>query len=256
MKKKLLPITLFLLSINSFAQVGIGTDNPNTSTQLDVYSDNKGLLIPRVALVSTTDATTIENGNVNSLLVFNTATSNDITPGYYYWYVDKWYRIVNNNDLNPETLTSLTYNEQSNTLTYKDEAGANNDIVLRKEQFYAPSIVLPTTPDGVSTDSSDQIYYTPATETYTIKLYSIYDFQFGMQGDVAGTTRSAIRSNSSSNLRKYTASELDYFVIYFDNTVFDPETITISTDGIMTYKIVPNSTVTEKTFINVVYKVK
>lgn len=50
---------------------------------LDVKSANKGLLIPNVALTGTTDATTITTPAV-SLLVYNTATIIDVTPGYYY----------------------------------------------------------------------------------------------------------------------------------------------------------------------------
>jgi len=64
--------------------VGIGTLTPDKSSQLDVVANDKGILIPRVSLTSTTDAVTITNGNVNSLLVFNTNTQNDITPGYGY----------------------------------------------------------------------------------------------------------------------------------------------------------------------------
>ncbi|WP_372472948.1 beta strand repeat-containing protein [Capnocytophaga sp. ARDL2] len=99
MKKRLLPISLIMIGFVSNAQVGIGTLTPNNSAQLDVVAADKGILIPRVALQNITDATTITNGNVNSLLVFNTTNSNLITPGYYYWYVDKWHRIINANDI-------------------------------------------------------------------------------------------------------------------------------------------------------------
>lgn len=75
------------------SQVGIGTKTPHVSAQLDVVADTKGILIPRVELKSTTDTVTITNGNVNSLLVFASKTIGDITPGYYYWYIDKWYRL-------------------------------------------------------------------------------------------------------------------------------------------------------------------
>ena len=95
MKKRLLSIALFVGAFGAYGQVGIGTLTPNASSQLDVVANDKGVLLPRVTLNSTTDTTTITNGNVNSLLVFNTNTQNDIKPGYYYWYIDKWMRIVN-----------------------------------------------------------------------------------------------------------------------------------------------------------------
>jgi hypothetical protein len=93
MKNRLLPLFLVLGMYTAQSQVGIGTKTPNASAQLEVVADNKGILIPRVSLTSTTDTVTITNGNVNSLLVFATATIGDITPGYYYWYVDRWYRL-------------------------------------------------------------------------------------------------------------------------------------------------------------------
>lgn len=84
---------LFLSIQYSFGQ-GVGINNtgvsPDNSAMLDIVSPNKGMLIPRVALTSTADATTITNGNVLSLLVFNTATVSDVLPGYYYWDGTVW----------------------------------------------------------------------------------------------------------------------------------------------------------------------
>ena len=77
--KKLILLTLtFCYSINSFSQVGIGTSEPNASSQLEVKADDKGVLLPQVALQSTTDNNTISNGNVVSLLVYNTNNSDDL----------------------------------------------------------------------------------------------------------------------------------------------------------------------------------
>jgi len=66
---------------------------PEPSAVLDVYSTSKGLLVPRVSLTATTDTTTIK-APVVSLLVFNTATAGDVTPGYYFWTGSAWVRIV------------------------------------------------------------------------------------------------------------------------------------------------------------------
>lgn len=84
-------IILSLLFINiifsSLAQVGIGTNSPNTSAQLDVTSTNKGFLPPRVALTGRTDAATISSP-ATGLLVYNTTNNgtapNNVTPGFYY----------------------------------------------------------------------------------------------------------------------------------------------------------------------------
>lgn len=78
--------------------IGISTTGatPNASALLDVDAapgNNKGLLVPRVALTGTGDITTIASA-ANSLLVYNTATAgvspNNVLPGYYYWNGTKW----------------------------------------------------------------------------------------------------------------------------------------------------------------------
>jgi hypothetical protein len=75
-------IALFF-TITTYAQVGIGASNPDASAKLEVRSTNKGLLIPQIALTGSSDVTTIESP-ATSLLVYNTATTSDVTPGYYY----------------------------------------------------------------------------------------------------------------------------------------------------------------------------
>ncbi len=84
MKNKILPILILLITQLSFSQVGIGTINPSPSSALEIRSTNSGLLIPRVSLISTTDNTTIASP-ATSLLVYNSSSTNDVTPGFYYW---------------------------------------------------------------------------------------------------------------------------------------------------------------------------
>ncbi|MEK6493440.1 hypothetical protein AABL85_06720, partial [Myroides odoratimimus] len=99
MKKRVLSVAALLVSsFAANAQVGIGTLTPNKSAELTIESTNRGLLIPRIALKDSKDVVTIsefpKNG-INSMLVYNTATvKNDLKPGYYYWYIDKWNRLT------------------------------------------------------------------------------------------------------------------------------------------------------------------
>lgn len=85
-----------LLSLSSQSQSGVGINpagNPaHSSAGLDVDFNNKGLLIPRVALVSSFDVSTISSP-ATSLLVYNTATSGDVTPGFYFFSGSTWQRI-------------------------------------------------------------------------------------------------------------------------------------------------------------------
>lgn len=101
MKKLLLPIGL-LLSAGAFAQnVGINATGaaPVTSAALDVDMANKGILIPRVALTTTTAFAPVTGTATASLLVYNTATAgtfpSNVTPGYYYWTGTAWARLIN-----------------------------------------------------------------------------------------------------------------------------------------------------------------
>lgn len=61
----------------------------NASSILDVSSTSKGILIPRVSLTGTGDATTIASP-ATSLLVYNTSSAGGLTPGYYYWNGTAW----------------------------------------------------------------------------------------------------------------------------------------------------------------------
>lgn len=93
MKKYLLLLFTYAIFTNGNSQVGIGTNNPKSSSILDIESSNKGVLIPRVDLTSTTDVATIANPT-HSLLVYNKNSVNDVCTGYYYYDTryPKWVR--------------------------------------------------------------------------------------------------------------------------------------------------------------------
>ncbi len=82
-------ILFLFLSTGLFAQTGIGTTTPDASAKLDVYSDNKGFLPPRVTLTSGTDNTTIASP-ATGLLVYNTGNNAGLVAGYYYWNGTSW----------------------------------------------------------------------------------------------------------------------------------------------------------------------
>jgi len=81
-----------IISLSGFSQnVGINASGtqPNASAGLDVDFSNKGLLIPRVSLVSTTSFAPL-SAHVAGMVVYNTATANDVTPGFYCDNGTKW----------------------------------------------------------------------------------------------------------------------------------------------------------------------
>ena len=87
---KILLFSLFIYSSTLFSQVGVGTITPNAA--LDITSTNDGILVPRITLVNTTTATVATP--TTSEIVYNTATVNDVTPGFYYWNGTIWVRIL------------------------------------------------------------------------------------------------------------------------------------------------------------------
>jgi hypothetical protein len=95
-------LILFLLIQNVAndvkAQIRIGgstTPNPNAVLDLnanDTANGSQGLLLPRVALISTVDASPLVL-HVEGMQVYNTAKRNDVSPGIYFNNGTKWIRI-------------------------------------------------------------------------------------------------------------------------------------------------------------------
>ncbi|MCW3161910.1 hypothetical protein [Chryseobacterium oryctis] len=100
MRKKTYIITLFLaISKLSAQHVGINTTTPDTSSVLDIVSNSKGLLAPRVSLDSSTMDLDGNPGQAEGLLVYNTGTV--LPKGYYFWNGTEWRTIDNSTSIAP-----------------------------------------------------------------------------------------------------------------------------------------------------------
>jgi hypothetical protein len=103
MKKTVMKSNLFTLLLSGIfcvqlqAQVTIGSNyKPDTNALLDLKENadgtsQKGLLLTRVALSQTTSSAPLST-HVKGMIVYNTATAGDVTPGYYYNDGIKWVR--------------------------------------------------------------------------------------------------------------------------------------------------------------------
>jgi uncharacterized protein (TIGR02145 family) len=82
--KYVLVILLLLTSANTFAQVGIGTDNPAASAALEVSSssNNKGILIPRITAAQKDAISNPAEG----LMIYQTSAPS----GFYYYSGTGW----------------------------------------------------------------------------------------------------------------------------------------------------------------------
>jgi hypothetical protein len=80
--KKITLIALMLFSALAYAQVGINTNNPDTSSALDITSTTGGLLIPRMTETQRDAISPTATG----LMIYQT----DGTVGFYYYNGSSW----------------------------------------------------------------------------------------------------------------------------------------------------------------------
>ena len=97
MKNLLFSLTFLSISFCSVAQnVGINTTGatPDPSAALDIDYTDKGLLIPRVALTSTTDILTIPAPTTSLLVYNNNVAMTGGSVGYWYWDGAAWVQAI------------------------------------------------------------------------------------------------------------------------------------------------------------------
>lgn len=111
--------------------------------------------------------------------------------------------------------------------------------------FYMPTIVLPTE----TTDPA----YSIGDGKFHIDLYDQYKQQIQLTAMTAATPGAA-QSIGATGLPLESAVDLEYYITYFDTNVFTD--VQVDASGTLTYKLVPSPDVTEKTFMNVIFKVK
>ncbi len=87
--------------------VGIGTNTPNINALLEMNATNKGLLLPRVALKATSNASPL-TAHVVGMVVYNTATIADVSPGFYTNDGTKWNKMIVSTGFVPEVVASAS----------------------------------------------------------------------------------------------------------------------------------------------------
>lgn len=229
MKKFCALLVLFIITSNLFSQVGIGTDTPNVSSALEVKSDTKGMLPPRMNSDQRDEisATIASKG----LIIFNTDSNRlNIFDGVI------WHAIVNNQSeiicQNATTLSDFLNCLQTN-YTPSQTLGYS----------YARDILYSTIDIDQSTQELKGIYtgFTIIMDYSTDPDPSIHAFNLGMNaehvypqsmgaGDEPGTSDmynifpSRVEANSSrSNCPFNTISDSDtetwYYLALESNTI-------------------------------------
>lgn len=180
-------LTLLALALSAnglYAQQGFGTNQPSKASVIDLQSDSKGLLIPRVALTSLTNflpvkgETSTNIGKTNSLLVYNTATvGTTIKPGYYYWTTDGtiansfWKRLLANDDATALSLAGDVTGTLGATVVGRiqgipvtNTTPTNNQVLTYNGTAWTPTAISPATiTDKGTLTTQGGIEFTPST---------------------------------------------------------------------------------------------
>jgi hypothetical protein len=124
--KKVFLICMLAINIIGYAQNGVAVNTTgaaaNSNAMLDVSATNKGLLAPRVNLVSLTgDVVTsfgISATPTTSLLVYNTTASAIFQTGFYFWDGSLWTKLNTGATSSVANAWSLTGNASTTASNY------------------------------------------------------------------------------------------------------------------------------------------
>ncbi len=95
-KQGLISIIIFLFTVNTvFPQIGINKSGalPDASAMLDIQSDNKGLLIPRMVITDPDSDLIPVVSPTTGLLIYNTG-SLQVSEGFYSWSGASWIEMI------------------------------------------------------------------------------------------------------------------------------------------------------------------
>ena len=205
-------------------RVGINTDDPKATLHIKADKDNKdnnpGLIIPDVSKDK------LDTGEpVESTLVYYSEGSNSA--------------YINQND------QSTTENIGSKKGFYYYD-GTDWQRIIRKAQFYMPSIVVPTT---VNTRHEVNLYQEYIKQYANENISNVYKDDKSI---IPSSDRPIASSVGASPLKIYKKNDLDYFVVYYDKNVFT--NLSITEDGVLTYTVTAEGAknISAQTFMNIV----
>lgn len=208
--------------------VAIGGSTPDASALLDVNSTSKGVLLPRLALTSNTDSSTISSP-ATGLLVYNTGTAGLTYIGYVFWNGSEWRSIDNSTTVAPSVASLVCNNAYINPKAYY--AG----------QSYTGTMYVPYT-GGNGAPYKAGTAFTVNGLTFTLQAgkleYGSGNFVFSVTGTATNANAMAIsltptqipvlKSDNSQNCATTISSQNDAdiktaavmgYATYIDNTM-------------------------------------
>lgn len=154
---------------------------------------------------------------------------------------------VKNSELSSIDLDSnKVYDTRVLVVRGREDGLVDNEGVVKRARavmpafFYCPPVVLPVyNNDGSLIDG-----------TVNVDLYQAYFDQMNAKDDTASSTS----SEPVNNLPILNKEDFIYHVVYYDNTVFD--VVKVNAEGVLSYKIKTNPSVTDKTYMTIIFEVK
>ncbi len=188
--------------------IGLGTGTPNTSSQLELADTDRGILINRVALSATTNASPVTSP-ATGLLVYNTVTassgSTEVLPGFYYWDGSLWIAMGGTNGRDWSLLGNAGTNPSNNFLGTTD----NTTLIFRTNNSETMRLVNDgrVTINETNPFVGDRFTVTGETDEYAINAYAsgtgagVYSYQTG-----SGDAMQAINVGSGLGIFAYGAN--------------------------------------------------
>lgn len=192
MLKKSINTLLILITLQTFAQVGINTTTP--AAQLDIKATNTitpsntdGILIPRIDTFPATNPTSLQQG----MLVYLTTTSGASTPGFYYWdnTTTSWKTVGNTSS----SSWNLTGNTGTNPATMFIGTTDFKDLIFKRNNTFAGHISYVNTSFGYQSFSGN-LGFAPGTSAFGV--YSLQK-NTGIQNSAFG--ESALKNNTTGS---------------------------------------------------------
>ncbi|WAC03189.1 hypothetical protein N7U66_06260 [Lacinutrix neustonica] len=130
--KRIFSLLILGFNVLAYGQVAIGTSNIQNGVALQIESDSKGLLIPRVSLQAKNSESPITPSPIaTGLMVYNIATSgndsNAVIPGFYYWNGSLWVSLEDTTG----TSDSWSLSGNAGTTPGTNYLGTSNNVDLQ-----------------------------------------------------------------------------------------------------------------------------
>ncbi len=215
MKTKITTLVIAILfATNIYAQTGVSisenTSTPHGSAMLDIQSDNKGLLIPRVTLIDIFSSSVPVNNPAIGLLVYNENSVNNIPVGFYSWAGTQWNKMMTLGDLQDNSsineLQTISLNTSTNIMTLSNNGGTADlspylDNTDNQQLAFNQSNNQLSISNGNTVNlSSDYAFIKCSTDQTPLVEGEAIKFNYVIEGNLTTNSNGQITLNAGKNI--------------------------------------------------------